>query len=45
MTVKSEYERLSSAYELRKQLKKIRRDAGFTQEVLAEISQLRNEML
>jgi transcriptional regulator with XRE-family HTH domain len=35
--VKSEYERLSSAYELRKQLIKIRKDAGFTQEDLAEL--------
>ena len=35
--VKSEYDRLSSAYELRKQLIKIRKDAGFTQEELAEL--------
>ena len=35
--VKSEYDRLSSAYELRKQLIKIRTDAGFTQEELAEL--------
>nr|WP_320009652.1 helix-turn-helix transcriptional regulator [uncultured Desulfobulbus sp.] len=35
--VKSEYDRLSSAYELRKQLIKIRKDAGFTQEELAKL--------
>jgi len=35
--VKSKYYRLSSAYELRKQLIKIRKDAGFTQEELAEL--------
>lgn len=35
--VKNEYNRLSSAYELRKQLIKIRKDAGFTQEELAKI--------
>jgi len=35
--VQSEYDRLSSAYELRKQLIKIRKDAGFTQEELAEL--------
>ncbi len=35
--VKSEYKRLSSAYALRKQLIKIRKDAGFTQEELAEL--------
>ncbi len=35
--VKSEYQRLFSAYALRKQLIKIRKDAGFTQEELAEL--------
>lgn len=35
--VKSECDRLSSAYELRKQLIKIRKNAGFTQEELAEL--------
>jgi DNA-binding XRE family transcriptional regulator len=35
--VRSEYERLSPAYDLRKQLLKIRKDAGFTQEELAEL--------
>ena len=35
--VKSEYDRLSSAYELRMQLIKIRKDAGLTQEELAEL--------
>lgn len=35
--VKNEYDRLSSAYDLRKQLIKIRKDAGFTQEELAEL--------
>ena len=35
--VRNEYDRLSSAYELRKQLIKIRKDAGFTQEELAEL--------
>jgi DNA-binding XRE family transcriptional regulator len=35
--VKSEYEGLSSAYELRKQLIKIRKNAGFTQEELADL--------
>ncbi len=35
--VQSEYDRLSSAYELREQLIKIRKDAGFTQEELAEL--------
>jgi DNA-binding XRE family transcriptional regulator len=35
--VRSEYERLSPAYDLRKQLIKIRKDAGFTQEELAEL--------
>ena len=35
--VKQEYENLTPAYTLRKQLIKIRKDAGFTQEELAEI--------
>jgi transcriptional regulator with XRE-family HTH domain len=35
--VKQEYENLAPAYALRKQLIKIRKDAGFTQEELAEI--------
>jgi len=35
--VKNEYNTLSSAYALRKQLIKIRKEAGFTQEELAEI--------
>ncbi len=35
--VKNEYQRLFSAYALRKQLIKIRKDAGFTQEELAEL--------
>ena len=35
--VKQEYNRLSPAYALRKQLIKIRKDAGFTQEELAEV--------
>ncbi|MFH1217688.1 MAG: helix-turn-helix transcriptional regulator [Pseudomonadota bacterium] len=35
--VKKEYVRLSAAYELRKQLIKIRKEAGLTQEELAEI--------
>jgi len=37
LEVKQEYENLASAYALRKQLIKIRKDAGFTQEELAEI--------
>ncbi len=35
--VKQEYEGLAPAYVLRKQLIKIRKDAGFTQEELAEV--------
>ncbi len=35
--VKKEYDRLAPAYELRKQLIRIRKDAGFTQEELAEL--------
>jgi transcriptional regulator with XRE-family HTH domain len=35
--VKKEYDKLTSAYELRKQLIKIRKDAGFTQEELADL--------
>ncbi len=35
--VKNEYNELSPAYALRKQLIKIRKEAGFTQEELAEI--------
>jgi DNA-binding XRE family transcriptional regulator len=35
--VRSEYERLAPAYDLRKQLIKIRKNAGFTQEELAEL--------
>ena len=35
--IKSEYTKLSSAYTLRKQLIKIRKDAGFTQEELADL--------
>ncbi len=35
--VKQEYENLAPAYAFRKQLIKIRKDAGFTQEELAEI--------
>jgi len=35
--VKQEYENLTPAYALRKQLIRIRKDAGFTQEELAEI--------
>ncbi|MBF0468024.1 MAG: helix-turn-helix transcriptional regulator [Desulfamplus sp.] len=35
--VKKEYNALFPAYELRKQLIKIRKEAGFTQEELAEI--------
>ena len=35
--VKKEYDLLSPAYELRKQLIKIRKEAGLTQEKLAEI--------
>jgi len=35
--VKNEYNTLSPAYALRKQLIKIRKEAGFTQEELAEI--------
>ncbi len=35
--VQKEYNELSSAYALRKQLIKIRKEAGFTQEELAEI--------
>jgi len=35
--VAQEYEELSSAYALRKKMIKIRKDAGFTQEELAEI--------
>ena len=35
--VKKEYDELSTAYALRKQLIKIRKEAGFTQEELAEI--------
>lgn len=35
--VQNEYERLSSAYCLRKQLIKIRKDAGLTQQELAEL--------
>ncbi len=35
--VKQAYENLTPAYTLRKQLIKIRKDAGFTQEKLAEI--------
>ncbi|OKY73676.1 MAG: transcriptional regulator [Desulfobulbaceae bacterium DB1] len=35
--VKKEYVRLSAAYELRKQLIKIRKEAGLTQEELAAI--------
>jgi len=35
--VKHEYESLAPAYVLRKQLIKIRKDAGFTQEELAEV--------
>lgn len=35
--VKNEYNELSPAYALRKQLIKIRKEAGFTQEDLAEI--------
>lgn len=37
LDVKQEYENLAPAYALRKQLIKIRKDAGFTQEELAEI--------
>jgi len=37
LDVKQEYEELAPAYALRKQLIKIRKDAGFTQEELAEI--------
>ncbi|MEA3545892.1 MAG: helix-turn-helix transcriptional regulator [Thermodesulfobacteriota bacterium] len=36
-TVAKEYEKLSSAYALRRKLIRIRKDAGFTQEELAEI--------
>jgi len=35
--VTAEYNRLSAAYELRKQLIKIRKEAGLTQEQIAEI--------
>ncbi|CAG37910.1 helix-turn-helix domain-containing protein [Desulfotalea psychrophila] len=35
--VKAEYERLAPVYALRKQLIKLRKDAGFTQEELAEL--------
>ena len=35
--VKQEYDNLAPAYVLRKQLIKIRKDAGFTQEELAEV--------
>lgn len=35
--VAEEYNRLSSAYELRKQLIKIRKNAGFTQEEIAQL--------
>lgn len=35
--VAAEYNRLSAAYELRKQLIKIRKEAGLTQEQIAEI--------
>lgn len=35
--VQNEYNELSSAYALRKQLIRIRKEAGFTQEELAEI--------
>lgn len=35
--VKAEYNNLSSAYALRRQLIRIRKEAGFTQEELAEI--------
>jgi len=35
--VKQEYESLAPAYVLRKQLIKIRKDAGYTQEELAEV--------
>lgn len=35
--VRGGYKRLSPAYDLRKQLIKIRKDAGFTQEELAEL--------
>ena len=35
--VAEEYKRLSSAYALRKQLIKIRKEAGLTQEAIAEI--------
>ncbi len=35
--VKKEYDQLTSAYELRKQLIKIRKNAGFTQEELAKL--------
>ncbi len=35
--VKKEYDQLTSAYELRKQLIRIRKNAGFTQEELAEL--------
>ncbi len=35
--VKKEYEQLASAYDLRKQLIRIRKNAGFTQEELAEL--------
>ncbi len=35
--VKKEYDRLTPAYELRKQLIRIRKNAGFTQEELAEL--------
>jgi len=37
LEVREEYENLEPAYALRKQLIKIRKDAGFTQEELAEI--------
>jgi len=35
--VAAEYDRLSAAYELRKQLIRIRKEAGLTQEQIAEI--------
>lgn len=40
-----EYERFSAAYELRKQLVRIRKEAGLTQEEIAEILQTKKSSI